>query len=65
MMKAKELRSMTIDEIETKVKDLKEKVFKMKMQKSIGQVDNLFKIRNTRHDIARCHTILAEKRGAK
>jgi len=61
-MKAKEIRSMTVDEIENKLVELKDKLFKQKIQKSLGQADNPFKIRNTRRDIARLMTILVEMR---
>ena len=61
-MKAKEIRSMTIDEIENKLTESKEKLFKQKIQKSLGQADNPYKIRTSKKDIARLITILAEKR---
>ncbi|HLP59274.1 MAG TPA: 50S ribosomal protein L29 [Candidatus Deferrimicrobium sp.] len=61
-MKSKEIRSMTIDEIESKLTELQDKLFKQKIQKTLGQSENPFKIRDTRRDIARLITILAEKR---
>ena len=61
-MKAKEIRSMTNDEIENKITELRDKLFKQKIQKSLGQADNPYKLRNTRRDIARLLTILSEKR---
>ena len=61
-MKAKEIRAMTIDEIENKLAESKEKLFKQKIQKSLGQADNPYKIRTSKKDIARLITILAEKR---
>ncbi len=61
-MKAKEIRSMTVDEITNKLVELRDKIFKQKIQKSLGQADNPYKIRHTRRDIARMETILAEKR---
>lgn len=61
-MKSKEIRSMTIDEIESKLTELQDKLFKQKIQKTLGQSENPFKIRNTRRDIARLITISAEKR---
>ncbi|MDQ1350964.1 MAG: large subunit ribosomal protein [Acidobacteriota bacterium] len=61
-MKSKEIRSMTIDEIESKLTELQDKLFKQKIQKKMGQSENPFKIRDTRRDIARLITILAEKR---
>lgn len=61
-MKAKEIRSMTAEEIENKLIELQDKLFKQKVQKSLGQSDNPYKIRSTRKDIARLNTILVEKR---
>ena len=61
-MKIKDIKSMTRDEIENKIVEMKDKLFKQKIQKSLGQSDNPFKLRNTRRDIARLLTILAEKR---
>ncbi len=61
-MKAKEIRSMTVEEIESKIAELQDKLFKQKFQKALGQSDNPHKIRHTRKDIARLLTILAEKR---
>ncbi len=61
-MKAKDIRSMTIDEIDGKLVELKDKLFKQKIQKSLGQADNPFKLKGTKKDIARLATILTEKR---
>ncbi|MCX6582357.1 MAG: 50S ribosomal protein L29 [Candidatus Aminicenantes bacterium] len=61
-MKSKEIRSMTIDEIQSKLTELQDKLFKQKIQKTLGQSENPYKIRDTRRDIARLITILAEKR---
>jgi large subunit ribosomal protein L29 len=60
-MKSKEIRSMTIDEIQSKLTELQDKLFKQKIQKTLGQSENPYKIRDTRRDIARLITILAEK----
>ena len=61
-MKAKDIRSMTIDEIDGKLAELKDKLFKQRIQKTLGQAENPFKLRSTRKDIARLSTILTEKR---
>jgi large subunit ribosomal protein L29 len=59
-MKPKEIRSMTRVEIETKIGDLQDKLFKQRVQKSLGQSENPYKLRETRRDIARLKTISAE-----
>jgi large subunit ribosomal protein L29 len=61
-MKAKEIRSMTESEIENKITEFQDKLFKQKVQKALGQAENPHKIKQTRRDIARFITILAEKR---
>lgn len=61
-MKAKEVRALTLDEMESKLAELRDKLFKQKIQKSLGQADNPFKIKSTKKDIARILTILDEKR---
>ena len=61
-MKAKDIRSMTVSEIENKLVESRDKIFKQRMQKALGQAENPFKIRSTRREIAKMITILAEKR---
>ena len=61
-MKAKEIRAMTDGEIQNKLAELQDKLFKQKIQKSLGQADNPFKLKETRKDIAKLSTILTEKR---
>lgn len=61
-MKPKEIRAMTVDEIESKITEFQDKLFKQKVQKALGQTENPFKIRDTRRDIAKLKTILAEKK---
>jgi large subunit ribosomal protein L29 len=61
-MKAKEIRSMTESEIKSKMEEFQDKLFKQKIQKSLGQTENPHKIRQTKKDIARLITILAEKK---
>jgi len=61
-MKTKDIRSMTQEELEQKLTESQDKLFKQKLQKSLGQADNPYKLRETRRDIARIMTILSEKR---
>jgi large subunit ribosomal protein L29 len=56
---------MSEGEIEAEEKKLQEQLFKLRLQKSLGQIDNALKIRETRRDIARVKTILGEKSRAK
>jgi large subunit ribosomal protein L29 len=60
-MKAQELRDKSIEELRRTREDLAEQLFKLRFQKSTGQIDNPVKIRLVRKDIARVETILAER----
>ena len=61
-MKAAKVREMSPEELAHKEKELQEQLWKLRFQKSIGQLDNALKIRETRRDIARVKTILRLKR---
>jgi large subunit ribosomal protein L29 len=60
-MKAGKVREMGLEELRTKERDLQEQLFRLRVQQSIGQLDNAIKLRQTRRDIARVKTVLREK----
>ena len=62
-MKAEKLREMSADELQGKERELHEQLFRLRFQKSLGQLDNALKIRETRRDIARVKTVLRQKQG--
>jgi len=64
-VKPEKVREMSAGEVEAEEKKLQEQLFKLRLQKSLGQIDNALKIRETRRDIARVKTILGEKSRAK
>ncbi len=64
-MKASELRDLSIEELETKERELVESLFNLKFQHATGQLDNTAQLRKTRKVIARVNTILVEKRLAQ
>jgi len=59
-MKAEKMREMSADELRGKEKELHEQLFKLRFQRSIGQLDSPVKIRETRRDIARLKTVLKQ-----
>ena len=61
-MKASELRSKDIAALEKEVTDLLKAHFGLRMQKATQQLTNNSQLGNTRRDIARVKTILAEKK---
>ena len=64
MMKAKELRAMSVADLEAKVNDLKNDLFFLRMQHATNQLDNPVKIAAVKKDIARIKTIIREKETA-
>jgi large subunit ribosomal protein L29 len=61
-VKADKVREMSSEELTAKERELSEQLFKLRFQKSIGQLDNALKIRETRRDIARVKTTLRQRR---
>ncbi len=64
MMKAKELRAMSVTDLEAKAADLKKDLFFLRMQHATNQLDNPVKIAAVKKDIARIKTIIREKETA-
>ena len=60
-MKAKELREMSVEQLESKLTELKRELFNLRFQHAINQLDNPHKIGDVKHDIARVMTVLREK----
>ena len=60
MMKAKELRAMSVADLEAKVNDLKKDLFFLRMQHATNQLDNPLQIVTVKKDIARIKTIIRE-----
>ena len=60
-MKTKELHELTVDELNTKLKDLKEELFNLRFRHAIGQLENPASLKNVKKDIAKIKTILKER----
>jgi large subunit ribosomal protein L29 len=61
-MKASELRAKDVDGLKKEVADLLKAHFGLRMQKATQQLSNHTTLGNTRRDIARAKTILAQKK---
>ncbi len=60
-MKINELRDKSIDELNTRERDLREQLFKLRFQRATGRMENPMKIRDVRREIARIQTLLNER----
>ena len=56
-MKASEIRKMSAKELDTKLHDLKDELFKLRFQQAINQLDNSMRINAVKKDIARIKTV--------
>jgi large subunit ribosomal protein L29 len=61
MTKPAELRELTIDELAARERELDDRVFRQRLQKSMGQLDSSAGLRASRKDLARVKTIRREK----
>jgi len=64
-MKPQDIRDMTPDEIERKLKELKDNLFRMKIKLQTKQLESTSQIKTAKRDIARLNTILKEKKSDK
>jgi len=60
-MKTKELHQLTVDELNTKLKELTEELFNLRFRHAIGQLENPASLKNVKKDIAKIKTILKER----
>ena len=65
MMKADDLRAMTVDQLDDEVLKLKKEQFNLRFQRATGQLENTSRVREVRRDIARIRTVAQQKRAAQ
>ncbi|HEX2457910.1 MAG TPA: 50S ribosomal protein L29 [Vicinamibacterales bacterium] len=63
-MKVGEFRELAADELRRREKDLDDQLFRLRIQKSMGQVEAAHKVKSVRRDLARVKTVLREKETA-
>jgi len=60
-MKVVEVRDLAVDELHQREKDLDDQLFRLRIQKSMGQLEAAHKLKLLRRDLARVKTVLREK----
>jgi large subunit ribosomal protein L29 len=63
-MKVTEFRDLAVDELRQREKDLDDQLFRLRIQKSMGQIEAAHKLKTLRRDLARVKTVLKEKETA-
>ena len=61
MSKTSELRDLTVEDLRQRERDLDEQIFRLRLQKSMGQLESPAKVRTGRRELARVKTIIREK----
>jgi large subunit ribosomal protein L29 len=64
-MKAADLRDLTVEELQAKLKEISEELFNLTFQHSRQQLDNTARLGQARKDLARVKTIINAKAGAQ
>ncbi len=59
-MKASQLRELSAEELQEKLRSLKEELFNLRFQLAINQLENPMRISAVKKDIARVQTVLTE-----
>ncbi len=60
-MKAAEIRDLSVDELQTRLAEVKEELFNLRFQNATGQLDNYKRLGDLRRDVARIKTVLRER----
>ena len=60
-MRTKELHELTVEELNTKLKELSEELFNLRFRHAIGQLENPASLKNVKKEIAKIKTILRER----
>ena len=63
-MKVTEIRELDVDELRQREKDMDDQLFRLRIQKSMGQLEAAHKLKALRRDLARVKTVLREKQPA-
>lgn len=56
-----ELRALTVADLEARARELDDKLFRVRLQRSVGQAEAGHQLRPLRKELARIKTVLVEK----
>ena len=64
-MKPAEVRELSTDELQGREQELHDQLFRLRIQKSMGQLEAAHKLKTLRRDLARVKTVLRQKADAR
>jgi large subunit ribosomal protein L29 len=59
-MKARDLRKLQVDELDARIRELRDSLFDLRVKHATGQMENTASLKGTRRDLARALTVRAE-----
>ena len=62
MVKTKDLRAMSLDELQAKLLECKKEQFNLRVQQSTGQLQNTAQLAKVRKEIAKINTLISERK---
>lgn len=62
MVKVKDLRAMSVEELEAELLKNKKEQFNLRIQQATGQLTNTSTIRKVRREIAKINTLMTERK---
>jgi large subunit ribosomal protein L29 len=60
-MKVADVRDLQVDELRQREQEMDDQLFRLRIQKSMGQLEAAHKLKALRRDLARVKTVLREK----
>ncbi|MCW8859881.1 MAG: 50S ribosomal protein L29 [Deltaproteobacteria bacterium] len=63
-MKVDEIKDLSVEELQTKTKELQQELFNLKFQLHTGHLENTARVSQVRRDVARVKTVLSSKLNA-
>ncbi|MFC2062109.1 50S ribosomal protein L29 [Elusimicrobiota bacterium] len=64
-LKSKDINNESVQELERRVQDMREKYMNLRFNHASGTLKNPLELRSIRKDIARCLTIISEKKNER
>ena len=61
-MKIKEIRELSVEELQTRRRELKQEIFNLRIQQQSGQLEKPSRLREIRREVAHLETTLTERR---
>lgn len=58
---AEKIRQLSNEEIEARISELKQELFNLRFQASVGKLEKTADLRKVKKEIARCYTVLTER----